>query len=220
MSTDQKHCRQCGTCCQKGGPALHYEDAELLWQGKINYRDLITIREGEFAFSPVSGVVESADRELVKINGQGGEWTCLFYEKEGSTCSIYEHRPLECRLLKCWEPGKVLAVIGRDTIRRRDIVRGGEQIHDLIAHQQRECPAGAVALAVAGWRQQPDNEKCRDVLADLIRRDLSLRNYAVNDLGLPSDIELFVFGRPLFKQLAGFGVGIREDEDGIEFLWP
>jgi len=216
----QSQCRQCGTCCQKGGPALHHQDTDLLREGAIGYRHLVTIREGEFAFSPDSGALEAVDRELVKINGQGGEWTCLFFEKESSSCGIYARRPLECRLLKCWQPGEVLAVAGRDTICRQDIVNAGDPVFDLVAHQQRECPAEAVALAVAGWRQQPENEKCRDILADLVRRDLALRNHAIIDLGLPPEVEFFVFGRPLFKQLAGFGLGLREKDGHIDFLWP
>ena len=164
--------------------------------------------------------LEAAEHELVKINGRGGEWTCFFFGKESSTCEIYAQRPLECRLLKCWEPGDVLAVAGRDTIRRRDIVNAGDPVLDLIGHQQRECPAEAVASAVAGWREEQENQQYRAVLADLVRRDLSLRNYAIVDLGLPAEVEFFVFGRPLFKQLAGFGVCLREEGGHIEFVWP
>lgn len=220
MRERQRQCRQCGTCCKKGGPALHHQDTDLLREGTISYSQLVTIREGELAYSPGSGELEPVDRELVKVNGQGGGWTCLFYNSENSSCGIYVQRPLECRLLKCWEPDEVLAVAGKETICRRDIVNAGDPVIDLIAHQQRECPAEAVAQAVEGWRQQPANEKGRNVLADLVRRDLALRNHAVVDLGLPPEVEFFVFGRPLFKQLAGFGFAIREVDGHLQFLWP
>jgi len=220
VSIQQKSCRQCGTCCRKGGPALHHQDTDLLREGAIGYRQLVTIRAGEFVYSPVSGALEAAVGELVKITGRGGEWTCLFFEESRSACGIYDRRPLECRLLKCWDPGELLTVAGRDTIRRVDIVAAGDPVLDLIAHQQRECPAEVVATATAGWRSEPANEKCRDLLADLVRRDLALRNHAIVDLGLPAEVELFVFGRPLFRQLAGFGVGLREVDGHIEFLWP
>ncbi len=219
MSEEQSTCRQCGTCCQNGGPALHHPDTDLLRQGKVGFRHLVTIREGEMAYSP-SGVLEAAEHELVKITGRGGGWTCLFFDKDNSSCGIYAHRPLECRLLKCWDPDDLLGVVGQDIISRRDLVNAGDPVNDLIAHQQRECPAEVVASAVAGWRQQPENEKCRAILDDLIRRDLALRNYAIVDLGLPAEVEFFVFGRPLFKQLAGFGVGLREVGGHLEFLWP
>ena len=220
VSTEQKQCRQCGTCCRKGGPALHHEDVGLLGEGKITYRDLMTIRAGEMVYSPADGTLGPADRELVKISGRSGEWTCRFFQPESSSCGIYAVRPLECRLLKCWDTDDLLAVVGRDTVCRQDIVNTGDLIHDLIAHQQRECPAEVVATAVAGWRQLPGNEKCRAVLEDLVRRDLALRDYAIDELGLAADVEFFVFGRPLFKQLAGFGVGIRECAGRLEFLWP
>ena len=220
MSDEQKECRQCGSCCRKGGPALHHEDEDLLRQGKIACRDLITIREGELVYMPGSEVLESARCELVKINGGAGEWTCRFFDQESSSCGIYDHRPLECRLLKCWDTDDVLAVAGRDTICRHDIVTAGDLIHDLIAHQQRECPAEVVAKSIASWREQQDNENCRAILADLVRRDLSLRDHAIDELGLPAEVEFFVFGRPLFKQLAGFGVGVREMSGRLELLWP
>ena len=41
------HCRQCGTCCRKGGPALHVEDSYLLEEGIIQLQDLVTFRAGE-----------------------------------------------------------------------------------------------------------------------------------------------------------------------------
>lgn len=41
------HCRRCGTCCEKGGPALHTDDRMLIENGHIPARYLFTIREGE-----------------------------------------------------------------------------------------------------------------------------------------------------------------------------
>ena len=40
-------CRRCGTCCEKGGPALHGEDRPLVDRGQVPARCLFTIRAGE-----------------------------------------------------------------------------------------------------------------------------------------------------------------------------
>lgn len=109
-------CIQCGTCCRKGGPVLHHEDKGLLDSGLIRAEHLITIRKGEPAFSPLSGKVEPASCELIKINGRKGEWTCCFFDAETPACTIYAHRPLECRLLECWDTEKLISVINKNTL--------------------------------------------------------------------------------------------------------
>ena len=50
-------CMRCGTCCTKGGPALHKEDKDILLDGHIGRERLVTIRKGELAFSPISGKI-------------------------------------------------------------------------------------------------------------------------------------------------------------------
>ncbi|MDH5299185.1 MAG: hypothetical protein OEV91_09220, partial [Desulfobulbaceae bacterium] len=156
----------------------------------------------------------------VKINGRGGDWTCIFFVPEGAACAIYGQRPLECRLLKCWDTGDLLGAVGRDTLTRLDLLSQGDPARQLIALHERECPSSQVAAAVAGWRLDPENPEPRRVLTDLVRRDLAVRHHAVTDLGLPATVEFFVFGRPLFKQLAGFGVSILETAAAIDLVWP
>jgi hypothetical protein len=54
------HCRQCGTCCRKGGPAIHREDKKLLENGHIPLRYLFTIRKNEPVYDNVQGCIISA----------------------------------------------------------------------------------------------------------------------------------------------------------------
>lgn len=42
--------------------------------------------------------VRLKDRSLPKINGTG----CIFLEEDGKTCSIYQHRPTQCRTFPYW----------------------------------------------------------------------------------------------------------------------
>ena len=124
-SKNQAGCLRCGTCCTKGGPALHKEDKDILLDGHIGRERLVTIRKGELAFSPLSGKLEPLQKELVKIAGKGNGWSCCFYDTEKASCSIYSHRPLECRILKCWDTEQLLSVVGKDTLARADILGSG-----------------------------------------------------------------------------------------------
>ena len=71
-------CERCGTCCLKGGPALHIEDQKLLLQNCIDRESLITIRKGEPVFSLEQKRPEWIKTELIKLKGKHGEWSCIF----------------------------------------------------------------------------------------------------------------------------------------------
>ncbi|MCS5694552.1 YkgJ family cysteine cluster protein [Desulfofundulus thermocisternus] len=195
-------CIRCGTCCRKGGPVLHHEDKEILRAGYLNYRHLVTIRKGEPAFDPVREEVRPVERELVKVRGKGGEWTCFFFDEENSSCTIYEHRPLECRLQRCWDTPVLESLIGRDTIVRADIINAGDPILEVMEMHERECSYQEVEELLDSLSGDGKNQQALARLNELARRDLAIRLYAIRDLGLDEDYELFIFGRPLFKVLA------------------
>ncbi|MBT8367361.1 MAG: YkgJ family cysteine cluster protein, partial [Deltaproteobacteria bacterium] len=92
-----KGCTRCGTCCQKGGPSFHQEDRMLIDKGVIPARCLFTIRRGESAYDNVKGCLMPVDSDIIKIKGKEGTWTCIFFDAHNKGCSIYSHRPLECR---------------------------------------------------------------------------------------------------------------------------
>ena len=88
-------CRQCGTCCRKGGPALHKEDRHLVMDGLIPAEALYTIRAGEPVQDNVAGRRSYADTDIIKIKGKGDGWCCRFLDDESSRCTIYDRRPAE-----------------------------------------------------------------------------------------------------------------------------
>ena len=151
----------------------------------LGCQHLVTIRQGELAYDPVRGGLAPSARELVKIKGTGGEWTCCFFEPATSTCGIYSHRPLECRLLKCWEPDELLAVIGRETLCRKDILGPDHPSLALIALHEQQCPAAGAAEAIAGWQSDKENPAALARLTQLVRQDLSVRHQAVMAGKLP-----------------------------------
>ncbi|MEW6457974.1 MAG: YkgJ family cysteine cluster protein [Bacillota bacterium] len=202
-------CIRCGTCCLKGGPTLHHEDKRLLLEGHAGYEHLVTIRKGELVFDPVLGVPRPADQELVKVRGKGNGWSCCLFDERSSACRVYEHRFLECRLLKCWDPADLVAAIGVDTIVRTDIINPGDPVRQVIAAHEEECPPHEVQALIASLSRGDDRSKTLAALAGLARKDLAVRHYARTELGLKAEYEYFIFGRPLSRILASHGIMVH-----------
>ncbi len=213
-------CVRCGTCCMKGGPTLHHEDKKVLLSGYVGHQHLVTIREGETVFNPVSGRPEPVSGEMIKVRGKGKDWTCYFYDGKETSCRIYGDRFLECRLLKCWDPSGLISVIGRNNIVRADIINRGDPIMGVIEAHDRECSCRVfedMTSAVLRGRKEAES---RAKLSELIRKDISMRSYSISELGLKPEFELFIFGRPLFEILNSRGLSVRFPDEGVTACHP
>ena len=209
----RNECIRCGTCCLKGGPILHHEDKKVLHAGSIGHQHLVTIRKGELALNPVTDLLEPVHQELIKVRGKGDDWACCFYNEDSASCSVYENRFLECRLLKCWDTAPLISVIGRNTIVRSDIINPGDPILTVIETHERECPYQEIENSVDNILRERDKSQHLEKLTALVNTDLSIRHYALSELGMHKDFEFFIFGRPLFKILSDRGVPFRMTKD-------
>ena len=204
--TEPTTCRQCGTCCRKGGPALNRDDLALVRQGYIHHDQLLTIRQGEIGHNPATGRLEPVPVELLKIRGQGNGWTCLFFAEADNGCTIYAHRPATCRILKCWQPEALLATIYQNTLRRADLINPNDPILAEIDRHEQACPGKEFTELLA--------DTDRDSLArltEMVRADLAIRGEVAHKVGISLEMEFFLFGRPLFKQLTGSGIECVEE---------
>jgi len=203
-------CIRCGICCQKGGPTLHVEDKKILLAGHIGRENLITIRKGEWAFSPLSGRLVPAQQEFIKIAGKGKGWVCCFYDEEKSSCMLYAHRPLECRLLKCWDTAQLLSVVGKDILSRADIIGADDPLMKIIDEQEKECSVPMTEELISVLLENKNDPKSLAKLTALVQRDITIRSRAIAEFGLSLEAELFLFGRPLFKILSARGFQFME----------
>ncbi|WMW64004.1 YkgJ family cysteine cluster protein [Nitratidesulfovibrio liaohensis] len=118
-------CRGCGTCCRKGGPALHTEDLALFRAGHLAPEYCLTLRAGELA-RDLNGQLRPLERELVKLRprmaARNGDWTCLFLNQSDNRCGVYAHRPAECRALLCRDTWAIKTLHAVDRVTRLDVL--------------------------------------------------------------------------------------------------
>lgn len=207
-------CKRCGTCCAKGGPALHSEDLPLIHSQQLAIPELITIRPGEPVFSPLVNAIEPARTELVKLAGQDGSWACHFFDQAQNLCGIYANRPLECRLLKCWEPAELTEVIYQHCLSRRDIIPTNDELWELIVIQEEHCSFAKLASLAAEFTTTLESTSQAE-LSRIISLDLKIRQRAIQLRQLSVAEELLYFGRPMLKSLTFYHLTCHETLRGI-----
>lgn len=189
-------CSRCGTCCRKGGPALHQEDRERVEQGIIHTRHLYTIRKGEWATDPVQGGLIRVDGDIIKIKGRGDSWACRFFDDRTGACHIYADRPLECRLLECRDTARLEQAYRLARLSRRDLLAGIKGLWELIEDHERRCDYDEVRrlLERRSGRGRPGAER---ELAGMVRYDAEIRRLMVAQGGLEKEMLDFLLGRPV-----------------------
>jgi Fe-S-cluster containining protein len=207
-SRKRSSCIRCGICCLKGGPVLHHEDKKILREGHVGYQHLLTIRKGEMVYNPAKEKPEPVSEEMVKVAGKDGSWACVFYDEEKNACGIYQNRFLECRILQCWDTSAIQSVIGRNTIQRSDIMNPDDPVMDVIKSHEEECSSYEVENLLAELSAGKDRTGTLKRLSDLVRRDKSIRSFALTELELKKEFEYFIFGRPLHRILEERGISV------------
>ena len=212
-ATVYRECKRCGTCCIKGGPVLHKEDRQILLEGTVGHHHLVTIRKGELVLNPVSRLLESFPRELIKVRGKGKEWTCRFFHEKRSACRIYNNRFLECRALKCWDTRDLERIVGRDTLARADLVNLNDPVLELIRMHEEKCPCDEVHECISLLSVEEKKQAAMDRLTLFVQGDISIRNFARKELSLEEKFEPFLFGRTLQEIIQDRGLVVCFPED-------
>lgn len=202
----QNHCIRCGTCCEKGGPALHREDLDLVLGKKIAPEALYTIRRGELVHDNVAGGLRPSDREIIKVRSAGGQSACLYYDSAKKACRVYADRPLECRVLACWDTGPAEALYkAAERLDRSAVFGRVEWITDLIRTHEKRC--GYEQIAGLAEKRSSGDAGAGDAIAEIVRYDTELRRIVGEKTGLDPNMLDLVFGRRLEETVpAIFGI--------------
>lgn len=203
-------CRRCGTCCKKGGPSFHLEDRHLIDQGVIPCSRIYTIRRGEPAHDNIEGGVLPVENDLIKIKGIGNAWTCIFYDDALKGCGIYDNRPLECRVLKCWDTAEIEALYRKNRLTRKDLLGHVQGLWDLIADHQIRCSYDDIRELLVGVKKREivSIEKLRE----MVLYDLNLRHLVTEKGPVTTEMTDFLLGRPLVETLKPMGVSLLNRE--------
>lgn len=206
-------CIRCGTCCSGGGPALHRDDLPLVKiNGVLGWENLVTYRAGELVHDNVKGGLTCLDREMVKVRPAPEGPVCIFYDKALCGCSVYPSRPLECRVLKCWDTRRIEEVYSKERLVRRDILQDSKALLQLAHEHEKRC--SHVQLKQLTQRQDLDWEKKAQQIVDMISTDMAVRELVVQKAGLNLAVLDFVFGRPLLQTLAQYGLSCERTNQG------
>ncbi|MBW2259715.1 MAG: YkgJ family cysteine cluster protein [Deltaproteobacteria bacterium] len=207
------HCIRCGTCCTKGGPTLHDEDAVLFSNGVLNKADVYTLRKGEVVRN-IDDTLTVIEQEMIKIKGQGESWSCMFYDDDENACKIYQNRPAECRALQCWALKGLKEVMARLCLQRKDLINPGDGVLRIIEAHEEKCGYAMLDLAVRRL-EGADPEKAVEDILDLLRYDDHLRPFLAEKLKMDPDVMDFFFGRPLKTTIRMHGLCVKEEGDGF-----
>jgi Fe-S-cluster containining protein len=194
---DTLGCRRCGTCCRKGGPALHLQDRELVVQGVIHTRHLYTLRRGEPALDPVREELIRVDGDIIKIKGRAAAAVCRFFDVGLNACGIYAQRPLECRELACWDTQRLEAAYTRGRLTRADLLAGVEGLWEVIEDHGRRCDYERIRGMMDRAGSPAGGAAARRELGELERYDVEIRNLLAARGGIEPEMLDFLLGRPL-----------------------
>lgn len=219
QDSDTIVCERCGKCCLQGGPALHQQDRELVGSGRLTTGDLITVRVGELAYQPMADEPQPVGKEFLKLRGRPGSWSCGFFDAGQSSCTIYQDRPMACRLLDCREPEPLLAIIGKDLLTRFDLVDSNDPLWAEMKLHEQQCPCPDLASARQALASAESRDSELGRLEQAANLDIQFRTRAVNRYGLSVGQELFHFGRPLFQLLGPLGVSTENSGAGLVLLY-
>jgi Fe-S-cluster containining protein len=211
MNNDGENpCRRCGTCCEKGGPSLHQEDRSRVDNGQIPVRHLFTIRRGELARDNIKGILAPLTDEIIKIKGQPGRWTCLFFDQKTRGCGIYDHRPLECRVLNCRDTRQIEKVYETARLTRRDLLSGVDGLWDMVEAHEQHCSYGGLK-SLAREVRRDGRPKQEEAILEIIRYDAYVRRLTSEKGGMDGQMLDFIFGRPLVDTIKMFDLALKRE---------
>ena len=177
--------------------------------GAIPLGRLVTIRAGEPVYDNVKGMHAPAQSDIIKISSKDGRADCHYLDPKTSRCRIYGKRPLECRILECWNTCALEKIYQQDRLNRRDLIAGMDGLWDLVETHQEQCNYGRLKILVEQCRKTrstpPD-----PALFQMLRYDMALRRLVCEKSPAFEKNLSFLFGLPLITTIRRLGIKIQE----------
>ncbi len=211
-------CKQCGTCCRKGGPLLHKADAPLVLNGHIAFSQLLTLRAGELAHDPVRNTLIPLEQEVVKIIGTAEAqypWHCVLHGDAG--CGLHPLRPAQCKALFCADTTEIEMMYHEERLSRHDILHVREGWLELAEAHEEQCPLRplvAVAEELYGAESCEGMPTLVEELLQNIRYDLAFRELCREKAALDDALLACVLGRPVHVFLRSLGFEVYTQTTG------
>ena len=201
------YCIKCGTCCRKGSPSLYRDDLPLFRRGTLTRRDLVALRPGETVYSNEDDRFIRLPVEQVKIREKPGSRECLFFQPEGHGCGIYDHRPLQCRVLECWNPEGYKVLKKNKLLSRKDLLDPTDPLLPVVKTHEERCNVLRLQELLMKTAEQtiPDDEG----LMGIILYDRHVRTYLSEKFDLNRQHLDFLLGRPVAEVIPGLGFQIQ-----------
>ncbi len=199
---------------------MHREDLELFERGSLNTGHVLTLRRGEPVFDQPAGEVLPLDAEMCRLAPREGSAVCLFYDAEVKACSIYENRPLECRLLACWAPEELMSRYREGRLQRSDLLPPESAALELAMMHESRC--SHVELAALAQRFLAGEGEAGRGILEMLDRDQAIRRMFLEKMeenpATPGQELLrycgFLFGRPMKAGLVFHGLRLVEGGAG------
>ena len=215
-------CRRCGTCCQKGGPALHAQDLHLFeGPGALSLAMVVTLRPGELCFDQPRDRVLPLAAELLKLRGAtasadritgGNGWACALLTQPGNACALYERRPAECRVLSCRDTTALAAMYETDRLTRADFLPVGHGLLAVMAEHEALVPVARIALLGANLRAGGQEAlDAGDELTRMALADRAFRKGLAERANIGPEFHEFFLGRDIAALFAVAGLSLRAD---------
>ena len=206
-------CRRCGTCCKKGGPALHFEDQQLIDAGSIPLASFYTIRKGELARNNVTGGLICLPIEIIKVKSRADDSACMYYNDADASCDIYDKRPFECRAMECWNSDKIAALYDKNRLTRALVLGKTDWLNDLVQTHESECDLDKIQHLVND--REAGDAAAASALTEMINYDFHLRSVVTEKGNIAPDMLDFLFGRPL-NEIVSRQFKIKIEKSGSE----
>lgn len=140
-------------------------------------------------YENVKGYLCPAESEIIKLKGKHGKQTCVFFDETRNCCEIYENRPIECRVLQCWDTREIEKIYSRNRLTRKDLLSGIKGLWELIEDHESRCSYDKF------FQLLKDADGKKEEIRQMLAYDREIRLVVSEKSRISPEMTDFLFGR-------------------------